>query len=103
VFASVVAFTVYRPTDVPGKKTNSIASFESEFERLTSIVDKLEAGNVPLSEMIELYEEAMRIAANLKDVLGEAELRVEKLAATHEEIAGTTTHGNDIPESEDLY
>ena len=88
---------------MPGKKTNSIASFESEFERLTSIVDKLEAGNVPLGEMIELYEEAMRIAANLKEVLGEAELRVEKLAATHEEVTGGSIPGNDILESEDLY
>ena len=60
-------------------------SFESEFERLTSIVDKLEAGNVPLSEMLTLYEEAMSLSAKLKEELTQAELRVEKLAAVHEE------------------
>ena len=82
---------------MPPKKTTSIASFESEFERLTSIVDKLEAGNVPLGDMIDLYEEAMKIASNLKSTLTEAELRVGRLAATHEEI------GNTEENLEDLY
>ncbi|HWF44531.1 MAG TPA: exodeoxyribonuclease VII small subunit [Candidatus Kapabacteria bacterium] len=82
---------------MPSRKSNDITSFESEFERLNAIVDKLETGNVPLSEMIALYEEAMKIAASLKEVLSEAELRVEKLAATHEEI------GNTEESLEDLY
>ena len=82
---------------MPAKKTASITSFESEFERLTSIVDKLETGNVPLGDMIDLYEEAMKIDADLKNPLTEAELRVARLAATHEEI------GNREENLEDLY
>jgi exodeoxyribonuclease VII small subunit len=82
---------------MPPRKSNDTTSFESEFERLNAIVDKLETGNVPLSEMIALYEEAMKTAASLKEVLSEAELRVEKLAATHEEI------GNTEESLEDLY
>ena len=81
----------------------AIASFETEFERLNAIVDKLERGNVPLGEMIALYEEAMTLSARLKSVLSEAELRVERLAAVHEENVGSSIQGNDILESEDLF
>jgi len=89
---------------MPKKETNTINSFESEFERMTTIVDKLERGNVPLGEMLSLYEEAMTLSAKLKEVLTEAELRVEKLAAVHEELAmGQKTQGNDIMENEDLF
>ncbi len=85
----------------PRKQDTPIASFESEFERLAAIVDKLEQGNVPLAEMLTLYEEAMTLSAKLKTVLSEAELRVEKLAAVHEESA--ISEVNDLPESEDLF
>ena len=71
----------------PRKETDSIASFETEFERLNTIVDQLERGNAPLGEMLRLYEEAMTLSARLKEVLASAELRVEKLAAMHEEDA----------------
>jgi exodeoxyribonuclease VII small subunit len=79
-------------------------SFESEFERLSTIVDRLEQGNVPLAEMLTLYEEAMTLSAKLKSVLTEAELRVEKLAAVHEEMTvDDASEVNDLPESEDLF
>jgi len=81
---------------MPPRKSNDTTSFESEFERLNSIVDKLETGNVPLSEMIALYEEAMKTAASLKEVLSEAELRVEKLAATHEELRNSEENLEDL-------
>ena len=85
----------------PRKPEPPAASFESEFERLSTIVDRLEAGNVPLAEMLTLYEEAMTLSAKLKSVLTEAELRVEKLAAVHEELPMPSE--NDLPESEDLF
>lgn len=89
-------------TYMPRKETNSTPSFESEFERLTAIVDKLEQGNVPLAEMLTLYEEAMTLSARLKEELTQAELRVEKLAAVHEEISAVSEE-NDLSESEDLF
>ena len=95
---------------MPRKETNPINSvdersstFESEFERMTTIVDKLERGNVPLGEMLALYEEAMTLSAKLKEVLSEAELRVEKLAAVHEELAVPRIEANEILENEDLF
>ena len=90
---------------MPRKETNpaipKVPSFESEFERLAAIVDKLEQGNVPLAEMLTLYEEAMTLSATLKQTLTEAELRVEKLAAVHEEMP--ISEVNDLPDSEDLF
>jgi len=80
-----------------------IGNFESEFERLNAIVEKLEQGNVPLAEMLALYEEAMALSEKLKAVLNEAELKVEKLAAVHEEVSAETVRGNDILENEDLF
>ena len=86
------------------RKQEYSPSFESEFERLSTIVDRLEQGNVPLAEMLTLYEEAMTLSAKLKSVLTDAELRVEKLAAVHEEMtASDTSEMNDLPESEDLF
>jgi exodeoxyribonuclease VII small subunit len=71
----------------------SIESFESEFERLTAIVDRLETGNVALGDMLKLYEEGMGLASNLRTVLAEAELKVEKLAAMHEESLASEPRG----------
>jgi exodeoxyribonuclease VII small subunit len=87
------------------RKQEPTPSFESEFERLATIVDRLEAGNVPLAEMLTLYEEAMTLSAKLKTVLTEAELRVEKLAAVHEEstVEEESDEVNDLAESEDLF
>ncbi len=85
------------------KESKPIQTFEADFERMTAIVDKLEQGNVPLSEMLSLYEEAMALSAKLREVLAEAELKVEKLAAIHEETAGEKVQGNDIFENEDLF
>jgi exodeoxyribonuclease VII small subunit len=88
---------------LPRKEQNTILSFETEFERLNAIVEKLEQGNVPLAEMLSLYEEAMALAEKLKAVLNEAELKVEKLAAVHEEVSAEKIQGNDILENEDLF
>jgi exodeoxyribonuclease VII small subunit len=89
---------------MPSRKQEQTPSFESEFERLSTIVDRLEQGNVPLAEMLTLYEEAMTLSAKLKSVLTDAELRVEKLAAVHEEMTiEDASEMNDLPESEDLF
>jgi exodeoxyribonuclease VII small subunit len=86
---------------MPRKESNSIATFETDFERLATLVDKLEQGNVPLGDMLKLYEEAMTLSAKLKQTLDEAELRIEKLAGVHEE--STAPAANDLDDSEDLF
>ncbi len=86
---------------VPRKQEPPTPSFESEFERLSTIVDRLEQGNVPLAEMLTLYEEAMTLSAKLKSVLTDAELPVEKLAAVHEEM--TDEENEETVKNEDLF
>ncbi len=70
---------------MPPRKTPGISTFEADLERLTLIVDRLESGNIPLEEMLKLYEEGVTLSKSLSGVLAEAELRVEKLRAVHEE------------------
>jgi exodeoxyribonuclease VII small subunit len=82
----------------PDSKENSstnLASFESEFERLGSIVEKLETGSVSLEEMLKLYEEGVGLAGRLSTLLQEAELRVEKLAKVHEEMLAQAEEDDD--------
>ena len=86
---------------MPRKESTAVATFETDFERLATLVDKLEQGNVPLGDMLKLYEEAMSLSAKLKQTLDEAELRIEKLAGVHEESSAAAA--NDLEDSEDLF
>ena len=54
-------------------------SFEEAYEELEEIVTKLESGNLPLEEAVELYERVRRLSDHCQKVLDEAELRVNKL------------------------
>jgi exodeoxyribonuclease VII small subunit len=56
-------------------------SFEDSMRRLTAIVERLERGDLPLEQSIELFEEGMRIARQSRDALEKAEKRVEELLA----------------------
>lgn len=67
------------------------SSFETEYSRLGEIVSRLEDGNIPLETMLSLYEEGSALAAKLTTMLKEAELRVERLAKAHEELASAVT------------
>jgi exodeoxyribonuclease VII small subunit len=69
------------------KQTPSITSFEGEFERLGEIVSSLEEGNIPLEEMLRLYEEGTLLAAKLSETLQQAELKVRTLSKVHEELS----------------
>lgn len=64
-----------------------IGNFENDFGRLGSIVDRLESGNLPLEEMLKLYEEGMQLSQTLNRTLTDAELQVKKLAMMHEEMS----------------
>jgi exodeoxyribonuclease VII small subunit len=66
------------------KKNNEI-SFERQLERLEIIVDTLEAGEAPLQELLDLYEEGMVLTAKLREYLNNAELRIEKIRGENRE------------------
>ncbi len=54
-------------------------SFEEAYEELEEIVAKLESGNLPLEEAVELFERGRRLSDHCQKVLDEAELRVNKI------------------------
>ena len=60
------------PTDPP-------PSFEAALQRLESIVQRLEKGELPLEESLVLYEEGVRLARLCHGKLEEAEGKIEQL------------------------
>ncbi len=53
--------------------------FEEALKRLEKIVEKLEAGDVPLEESLELYEEGITLFRHCSSKLEEAKKKVEIL------------------------
>ncbi len=65
---------------MPAKKNNK-ESFEYSYNRLEEILDKLEteAERIPLDEMLELYNEGLKLLKVCRTKLSEAELKIEKI------------------------
>lgn len=53
--------------------------FEEAMERLDAIVAAMEAGQIGVEESIEKYEEAMALAAHCRQILDQAEQRIQKI------------------------
>jgi exodeoxyribonuclease VII small subunit len=60
------------------EKTSS-PTFEASLEELERIVKELEKGDLPLEQSLTLFESGMRLSADCKRQLEEAESRVEIL------------------------
>lgn len=63
------------------KKT---ASFESGLERLEQIAVQMEGSDIPLDDLMSLYEEGMKLAKELEGKLNEAAGRMKLLSADPE-------------------
>ena len=57
-------------------------NFEDVLKKLESLVQRLEAGGLPLDEALTLYEDGVRLARTGNTLLEGAENRVEELQAT---------------------
>jgi exodeoxyribonuclease VII small subunit len=58
-------------------------TFEEKLTKLTQIVDKLEAGNeLPLEESLKLFEEGVGLVSSCREMLENAEQRVENVLKT---------------------
>lgn len=55
--------------------------FEKELNRLKEIVESIQDETLPLDESIKLYEEGNKIIAILKELLTEAESKVETVVS----------------------
>ena len=54
-------------------------SFESNLQKLESIVDKLESGEIGLEESVKLYEEGMKIKKICDKKLQDIEMQIKKI------------------------
>jgi len=54
-------------------------SFEQSMERLSVIVKKLEGGELPLEQSLQLFEEGVRLSRMAQQRLDSAQQRIERL------------------------
>jgi len=54
-------------------------SFEQALERLETIVEELESGELSLEQSLARYEEGVRLSQRLTQTLDDAEKRIERL------------------------
>jgi len=69
-----------------GKKNDDISnlSFEQAIKELTSIVGKIEQGEIPLQDSLEQYEKGMALIKHCRGILQKAEKRIEKISKEEE-------------------
>jgi exodeoxyribonuclease VII small subunit len=65
----------------PAKGQPEALGFEEALKRLTSIVERLESGELTLSQSLSLFEEGTRLSRTSQAQLDAAEKRVEELLA----------------------
>jgi exodeoxyribonuclease VII small subunit len=68
------------------EEQSSPPSFEASLEELERIVKELEKGELPLEQSLALFENGMRLSAECKRQLEEAETRVEMLMRKGSEV-----------------
>ena len=68
------------------EETTAASNFEVSLERLESIVKELEKGDLPLEQSLSLFESGMKLSADCKRQLEEAETRVEILLKRGSEV-----------------
>lgn len=64
-------------------------SFEQALERLEAVVARLENGDVPLEEAIELYQEGMQLSQLCNGKLKKVEAKIEMLIDSDQGITTT--------------
>jgi exodeoxyribonuclease VII small subunit len=74
------------------KQKNDISklSFEEAIKELTSIVGKIEQGEIPLQDSLSQYERGMALIKHCQDILRTAEKRIEKISKVDEESQKAT-------------
>ena len=59
-----------------GRKTTKTVSFEEGLKRLEAIAAQMENGDLPLEELLSLYEEGVKLSGELNEKLNAAEGRM---------------------------
>jgi exodeoxyribonuclease VII small subunit len=55
-------------------------NFEQAIKELTSIVEKIEQGEIPLQDSLAQYEKGMALIKHCRTILQKAEQRIEKIS-----------------------
>jgi len=63
-----------------GKKKETAGTFEDALHRLEEIVQRLEQGDVPLEQAMQLYEEGIALSRTCAGKLKTAELALKRLS-----------------------
>ena len=64
----------------PRKKTTDNQSFENKLQHLEELVQKMEGGELTLSDTLTAYEQGMKLAQELTKELDAAEARMQELS-----------------------
>ena len=64
---------------------NNKKSFEEQLTRLEDIVGILDKGEIPLEDMVNIYEEGMALTKVLREYLNKAEMKVIEINKMMEE------------------
>jgi exodeoxyribonuclease VII small subunit len=66
---------------MPKARAAKEPSFEQAFDELGSVVERLEAGDLPLEQALALFERGQELASRCSEMLDKAELRLKTLSA----------------------
>lgn len=61
-------------------------TFDAALNELEKLVQSLEQGETPLEELMQKYEQGIKLHAHCQHILQDTELRIEQLRATGEKI-----------------
>lgn len=67
--------------------TANETTFEDAIEQLEALVDSMESGDVPLTDLVQKFEQGTQLLRHCQQKLGEAEQRVEILRKNEEGLA----------------
>jgi exodeoxyribonuclease VII small subunit len=70
-----------------GKQKSDIGklNFEQSIKELTSIVQKIEQGQIPLQDSLQQYEKGMELIKHCRGILQKAEERIENISKQEKE------------------
>jgi exodeoxyribonuclease VII small subunit len=74
--------------------------FEQSMERLSRIVEKLEKGDLPLEQSLQLFEEGVRLSRMAQERLDTAQQRIERLLTVDSQGRARTTPFETTPEDD---
>jgi exodeoxyribonuclease VII small subunit len=72
---------------VENKPTEESPSFETALEQLETIVEAMEAGDVPLAELLAKFEQGNQLLKVCESRLKEAEMKIELLKKQKDGVA----------------